>query len=59
MLGAGRNSFMYNGANSEEEKMFLVTELAENGELFDFVQNTGGFNQDKTPFARALFSQVA
>lgn len=58
MLGAGHDKFTFDNSNIED-KMFIVSELAEHGELFDFIQETDGCNGDKTPFARALFGQIA
>ena len=48
MLGAGRNEFVMQ-SQPMGERFFIVTELCEKGELFDFVQDAGGL---KEPLAR-------
>jgi 5'-AMP-activated protein kinase catalytic alpha subunit len=44
MLGAGRNNFT-NNSKAQGERFFIVTELCEKGELFDFVQDAGGLKE--------------
>ena len=57
MLGAGRNHFKIGGVE-KGEKNFIVSELAGHGELFEYIQESGGLGQDKEKYCRQLFSQL-
>jgi hypothetical protein len=50
-MGAGRNHHFKNTETSGE-KFFIVSEIAENGELFDYVQDSEGLKEE---IARTLF----
>ena len=56
LLGAGRDKHIHEGAELED-KFFIVSELANNGELFDFVSDSDGLCGAKTKYARTLFMQ--
>jgi serine/threonine protein kinase len=59
MLGAGRNHLTL-GEEDLGEKYFIVSELAENGELFDFVQEAGGLEAEYVrQFMQQLMSGMA
>jgi len=50
-LGGGKNT-LHGKERSVRDNLFVVTELAENGELFDFLFENGGF---EPPMARQIF----
>jgi hypothetical protein len=52
LLGAGRSSIMKNGANTGTDAFYIVSELAPNGEAFDYVEAAGGLEE---PRARQMF----
>jgi len=56
-MGAGRSNFTKEG-NAEGDKFFVVTELANNGELFDLIQYADGLGGEKIIYGRELFKQV-
>lgn len=51
MMGAGRNQIKV-GEVEKGERLFIVSELAPNGELFEYVQDAGGFGGPKEPICR-------
>jgi len=53
-MGAGRNHHFHNN-ETNGEKFFIVSEIAENGELFDYVQEAEGLKED---IARSLFKEL-
>lgn len=55
IYGVGRNNLIDQG-NDLGERYFVVTEVCENGELFEFVISTGGFSEEVT---RKVFAQIA
>jgi serine/threonine protein kinase len=48
-LGAGRDTIVKNGVPQDEDSYYIVSELAANGEAFDYVSDAGGL---KPPQAR-------
>ena len=54
MLGSGEGQ-LYKDGKIKAEKFYLVTELASNGELFDFVIDADGL---PNPLCRQLFGQI-
>lgn len=54
LLGAGRSSIMKKGTNMGDA-FYIVSELAPNGEAFDYVEAAGGLIEPK---ARQMFSQL-
>lgn len=55
LLGAGKTYITNNGQQEANEHFFIVSELAENGEAYDYVEMAGGL---KPEYARQLFSQL-
>lgn len=53
-MGAGRNHHFKEG-QTNGEKFFIVSEIAENGELFDYVQESEGLKEE---IARSLFKEL-
>lgn len=53
-MGAGRNHHFHNNETTGE-KFFIVSEIAENGELFDYVQEAEGLKEE---IARSLFKEL-
>lgn len=46
LLGAGRSSIIKNGS-SQGDAFYIVSELANNGEAFDYVEAAGGLTEPK------------
>ena len=55
MLGAGRDFLKHNGQDTSDERYFVVTELAENGELFEYLTASEAFPPE---ICRTLFCQL-
>jgi len=57
LLGAGKTHIENNGQPEDNgaEHFFIVSELADNGEAFDYVENAGGLDPE---YCRQLFSQL-
>lgn len=55
LLGAGKSDIKKDGESQGDEAFYIVSELAENGEAFEYVQMAGGLEE---PYARALFKQL-
>jgi serine/threonine protein kinase len=54
-LGAGRDQVIKRGVPADEDSYYIVSELAANGEAFDYVSDAGGLKHDQ---ARQLFKQL-
>lgn len=55
LMGAGKSVVHKDGEPSGEEMFYIVSELAENGESFDYVQMAEGL---EPKYARQLFRQI-
>jgi protein-serine/threonine kinase len=55
LMGAGRSEIMNNGEVKQESVFYIVSELATNGEAFDYVEAAEGL---EPRYARQLFRQL-
>jgi serine/threonine protein kinase len=55
LLGAGRSEILNNGEVKQESVFYIVSELATNGEAFDYVEAAEGL---ESRYARQLFGQL-
>lgn len=55
LLGAGRSSICKNGQSTGTDAFYIVSELADNGEAFDYVEAAGGLKPDQ---ARQMMGQL-
>ena len=55
LLGAGKSELKKDGVTVGDEIFYIVSELAENGESFEYVQMAEGLEDQ---YARAMFKQI-
>jgi serine/threonine protein kinase len=55
LLGAGKSQICKDGVPSGPETLFIVSELAANGEAFDYVEMAEGLDPE---YARQMFTQL-
>jgi serine/threonine protein kinase len=55
LMAAGKSEIMKNGTPSGNSVFYIVSELAENGEAFDYAQMADGL---ETKYARSIFKQI-
>jgi len=55
LIGAGKSEIKKDGASNGKEVFYIVSELACNGEAFDYVQMAEGL---EAPYARLIFKQM-